>query len=227
MWHLPSQQCAPLDLTSLRHQRDVHTEPPDGTLVPTSRLAGHLITCTRPLQRQDSPADFNIRRLDPLTCGMRAAATAASIGSRAPQRQLMRTRPASITVIAWILILLGGISLVTTALMIDKIMIDNPAARELISKSPIPVPVQYAMTYVGLLIMLVTGVAMLKGQNWGRWLYVVGTTVGFLIGIITSPLKEAMIPGFVFFVVVSFFLFRPKANKYFSDTESAHDTQSA
>jgi len=31
--------------------------------------------------------------------------------------------------------------------------------------------------------------------------------VGFLIGIITSPLKEAMIPGFVFFVVVSFSCF--------------------
>ena len=142
----------------------------------------------------------------------------------------MRTRPTSITVIAWILILMGGISLVTMTLMIDKIdkvMIDNPAARELISKSAISVPVQYAMTYVGLLIMLVSGVAMLKGQNWGRWLYVVGTAVGFLIGIITSPLKEAMIPGFVVFVVVTFFLFRPKANEYFSDTESAHDTQSA
>lgn len=151
---------------------------------------------------------------------------AAGIGSRTPQRQLMRTRPTSITVIAWILILLGGISLVTTTLMIDKVM-DNPAARELISKSLIPVPVQYAVTYVGLLIMLVSGVAMLKGKNWGRWLYVVGTAVGFLIGIITSPLKEAMIPGFVVFVVVTFFLFRPKANEYFSDTESAHDTQSA
>ena len=134
----------------------------------------------------------------------------------------MRTRPTSITVVAWILILMGGISLVTTTLMIDKIdkvMIDNPAARELISKSPIPVPVQYAMTYVGLLIMLVSGIAILKGQNWGRWLYVVGTAVGFLIGIIASPLKEAMISGFVVFVVVTFFLFRPKANAYFSDTE--------
>jgi hypothetical protein len=138
----------------------------------------------------------------------------------------MRTRPTSITVIAWILILMGGISLITTTLMIDKVM-DNPAARELISKNPIPVPVQYAVTYVGLLIMLVSGVAMLKGQNWGRWLYVVGTAVGFLIGIITSPLKEAMIPGFVVFVVLTFFLFRPKANNYFSDAESAHDTQSA
>jgi hypothetical protein len=144
----------------------------------------------------------------------------------------MRTRPASITVIAWILILMGGISLVTMTLMInsgmiDKVMIDNPAARELIGKSPIPISVQYAISYVGFLIMIVSGVAMLKGQNWGRWLYVVGTALGFLFGIMTSPLKEMMIPGFVVFVVVTFFLFRPKANNYFSGTESAHDTQSA
>jgi len=145
---------------------------------------------------------------------------------RAPWRQPMRTRPTSITVIAWILILMGGISLVTTTLMINPVM-NNPAIRELMSKSPVPVPVQYAMTYVALLVMLVSGVAMLKGQNWGRWLYVVGTALSFLIGIVTSPLKGAMIPGFVVFVMVTFFLFRPKANTYFSDQESAHDTQSA
>jgi hypothetical protein len=138
----------------------------------------------------------------------------------------MRTRPTSITVIAWILIAMGGISVITTTLMIDTVM-NDPAARELLNKSPVPIPVQYAMTYVGLLAMLVSGVAMLKGQNWGRWLYVVGTALGFLIGILTSPIKEAMIPGFVVFVVVTFFLFRPKANQYFSDQESAHDTQSA
>ena len=138
----------------------------------------------------------------------------------------MRTRPTSITVIAWILILMGGISLVTTTLMINPVM-NNPAIRELMSKSPVPVPVQYAMTYVALLVMLVSGVAMLKGQNWGRWLYVVGTALSFLIGIVTSPLKGAMIPGFVVFVMVTFFLFRPKANTYFSDRGSAHDTQSA
>ena len=138
----------------------------------------------------------------------------------------MRTRLTSITVIAWILILMGGISLVTTTLMINPVM-NNPAISELMSKSPVPVPVQYAMTYVALLVMLVSGIAILKGQNWGRWLYVVGTALGFLIGIITSPLKSAMIPGFVVFVVVAFFLFRSKANKYFADQESAHDTQSA
>ena len=139
----------------------------------------------------------------------------------------MRTRPTSITVVAWILILMGGISLVTTTLVMNSAMINNPAVQDLMSKSPIPVPVQYAMTYVALLVMLVSGIAILKGQNWGRWLYVVGTALGFLIGIITSPLKSAMIPGFVVFVVVAFFLFRSKANKYFADQESAHDTQSA
>ena len=133
----------------------------------------------------------------------------------------MRKRPTSITVVAWILILMGGISLISTTLTIDTVM-NNPAARELMSKSAIPVQVQYAMTYVVLLVMLVAGVAILKGQNWGRWLYVIGTALGFLIGIMTSPLKEAMIPGFVVFVVVTFFLFRPNANKYFSDQESAH-----
>ena len=144
----------------------------------------------------------------------------------------MRTRPTSITVVAWILILMGGISLITMTLMIstgmiDKFTVDNPAARELMNKSPIPVPIQYALTYVTLLIKLVSGVAILKGQNWGRWLYVVGTAAGLLIGIVTSPLKGVMIPGLVLFVVVTVFLFLPNANQYFSDQESAHDTQSA
>src|SRR5262245_33240900 len=127
------------------------------------------------------------------------------------------TRPTSVTVAARIVLLMGGISMGTMTLVITSGMIDDPAARELISKSPSPVPVQYAITYIGLLIMLVCGVAMLKGQNWGRWLYVVGTAAGFLIGVITSPLKQAMIPGFVVFVVLTFFLFRPQANRYFSN----------
>src|SRR5262245_48865316 len=114
----------------------------------------------------------------------------------------MSARPKSVTVIAWILIAMGGISLIA-----PTVMIDNPDTRALMSKSPVPVPVQYAMTYVGLLIMVASGIAMLKRRNWGRWLYVVGTAVGFLIGMLTSPMKEAMSPGFVIFVVVTFFLF--------------------
>ena len=126
----------------------------------------------------------------------------------------MKKRPTSISVIAWIYIVLGGISLITTTLMIN-----NPMARDLMSKSPIPIPVQYALSYVGLLIMIVSGVAMLKGCNWARFLYVIWSIIGFLVGFTTSPMKAAMIPGFVVFLVVAFFLFRPKANAFFSPVE--------
>ncbi len=126
----------------------------------------------------------------------------------------MKKRPTSITVIAWILIAMGGISLITSA-----IMINNPVARDLMSKSPIPIPVQYVMSYVGLLIMIVSGVAMLKGFNWARFLYAIWIVIGFVVGIATSPMKAAMIPGLVVFGVSAFILFRPKASAFFSTLE--------
>jgi hypothetical protein len=132
----------------------------------------------------------------------------------------MKIRPTSITVISWILIVLAGISLITSTLMLN-----NPTAKELMARSPLPPSVQYVLMYLGLLVMITSGVAMLKGQNWARLLYVIWSAVGFLIGVVTSPLKMATIPGFVVYLIVVFFLFRPKANQYFgrevqSDTES-------
>jgi len=122
----------------------------------------------------------------------------------------MTKRPTSITVISWILIVTGGISLITTTAMIN-----NPAVQDMMAKNPIPIPVQYAMSYIGLLVMIVSGVAMLKGMNWARYLYVIWNLVGFVIGIATSPMKAAMIPSLVVFLVIAFFLFRPKATAFF------------
>ena len=132
----------------------------------------------------------------------------------------MKIRPTSITVISWILIVLAAISLITSTLMLN-----NPTAKELMARSPLPASVQYALMYLGLLVMITSGVAMLKGQNWARLLYVIWSAAGFLIAVVTSPLKMAMIPGFVVYLIVVFFLFRPKANQYFvrevqSDAES-------
>jgi hypothetical protein len=80
----------------------------------------------------------------------------------------MMKRPTSVSVIAWILIVMSGISMITST-----ISLNNPMARELMAKSPLPIPLQFAMLYAGLLITLVSGIAMLKGQNWARFLYVV------------------------------------------------------
>ncbi len=99
-------------------------------------------------------------------------------------------------------------------------------AKELMSRSIMPISIQYLMIYVGLLIMIVCGIAMLKGQNWARLLYVIWSIIGFVIGIATSPMKAAMIPGIVIFLIAVFFLFRAKANVYFAGTEVQSGTES-
>ncbi len=132
----------------------------------------------------------------------------------------MKARPTSITVISWILIAMGAISLAA-----NTAMINNPKVHELMGKNPIPIPVQHVISYIGLLIMIVSGIAMLKGRNWARYLYVVWSLIGLVIGIVTSPMKAMMIPGLVIFAVIAFFLFRPRATEYFSPAEPSDDAQ--
>lgn len=132
----------------------------------------------------------------------------------------MKTRPTSITIISWILIVVGATSLITTTAALN-----NPMAKELMARSPIPLPVQYATLYVGLLVMIISGVAMLKALNWGRLLYVIWSAAGFVISFATSPMKIAIIPGFLLYLVVVFFLFRPKANQFFAGTYTQNGAQ--
>jgi hypothetical protein len=122
----------------------------------------------------------------------------------------MPKRPTSIAVIAWILIVVAGISLITTTFTLN-----NPTVKELMSRSVIPVQLQFAMMYSGLLVQVVSGIALLKGKNWARLLYTIWTAVALAIGLATSPMKTAMVPGVVLFVVIVVFLFLPKANAYF------------
>ncbi len=125
----------------------------------------------------------------------------------------MRKRPTSITIIAWILIVAGGILLLTSS-----VNLNNPIVKGIMAKNPIPISVQYMIMYVGLLISIVSGIGLLKKQNWARFLYVVWNTIGSLITLFTSPMKTALIPGLIFFIVIVIFLFRPGTNQYFSKT---------
>lgn len=132
----------------------------------------------------------------------------------------MRKRPTSITVIAWFLIVSLGFSLLVVTAMINNAMV-----RESMNKSPIPIPVHYAIIYIGGLLTLSSGVAMLKQHNWARYLYVIAASGGVVFVIITSPTIQAMIPSIAIFIGFTFFLFRPKANEYFSNPEPTSDAQ--
>lgn len=128
----------------------------------------------------------------------------------------MRKRPTSVSVIAWILIIKSGMSLI-----MGTVILNNPKGKEIIAKSLLSVPLLYTILYVGILITIVSGIGMLKGKNWARILYVVWSVINFSISFATSPMKPIFIPGVVLFGVITFFLFRPKANDYFSSTEAA------
>lgn len=126
----------------------------------------------------------------------------------------MQKRPRSITVIAWILIIVAGISLLKTS----TISLNNPVLREVMGRSPIPVSLQYIIMYSGMFIYLISGFAMLKGKDWARSLYVIWSVISLVIGIATTTMKSGMIPGVLGFLIITFFLFRPRANEYFETT---------
>src|SRR5262245_24588897 len=117
----------------------------------------------------------------------------------------MLKRPTSVSVIAWILIVISGIALISLTVRLNGPAFNSPMAKELIEKSPLPISVQYALAYMHPLVNLIAGNSMLYGRNWARLLYVVSGVIGFVIGIVTSPVKILMIPGFVIFAVITFF----------------------
>lgn len=128
----------------------------------------------------------------------------------------MEKRPTSITIIAWLIIVMGVITLITTS-----IALINPEMREqseeLMKQSNAPVMVQYILMYMGLGVSFVSGIAMLNAKNWGRVLYVVWNAFSLIYGFITSPVKMGLLPSVIFTLVIVFFLFREPANKYFAE----------
>ena len=123
----------------------------------------------------------------------------------------MKVRPKSITIISWFLIITSGISIIPMVLNYN-----NPEIIKIAQLSVIPLMVQYVITAIGLIVIVSSAVLMLKNKNIGRILYVGWTFVSLFIGLFNSPVKTMMIPGLVLFLIITFFLFRPKANEYFS-----------
>ena len=124
---------------------------------------------------------------------------------------IMPPRPTAVTVISWILIILSAFSLIATLATLG-----NPALLELLAKSPIPIPIQYAMSIASAAVTMSCAVAMLRGVGWARLLYVVSSTISLTIGFATSPFKASMIPATVVLAIFTALLYRPKSNAFFS-----------
>jgi hypothetical protein len=118
----------------------------------------------------------------------------------AREENAMLKWPTSVSVVCWIIIATSGLSLVSITRALSNPMVKEIAAK-VMSQDPIPIPLQYLMLYGGLLIKAISGLAMLRGKNWGRLLFVSWSIFGFITGFATSPMKMGMIPGLVLFIV--------------------------
>jgi hypothetical protein len=132
--------------------------------------------------------------------------------SRAKGRTPMTYRPISITIIGWILIVLGTLGLLDS---IIATMVTNPSTDEILAQSPIPIPIQHAMSIAGSVVTLVSGYFLLRGRNWARYLYVVWSAIGMVVALLTTRMKIMLIPGAIIFFVIAFFLFHPTSNAFF------------
>ena len=123
----------------------------------------------------------------------------------------MNTRPKSVTIISWVLLVMSVISIFSTSLTYN-----NPEVVEIMSLSTIPITLQYIMITLGLTITIISAIGMLNCKNWARFLYVGWSMIGFVISLLTSPVIAMLIPGIIVFMIITFFLFSSKANIYFN-----------
>ena len=122
----------------------------------------------------------------------------------------MKERPRSITIIGWFLIVLPSLAFLSEALIWIYFKHRNSIEGLLI-----PNGTQIALLCVSVLINVICGIFILKGRTWARILYVVQAVINLANDFVFHPLASDVLALLVFLVIV-FFLFRPKVNEYFS-----------
>jgi hypothetical protein len=120
----------------------------------------------------------------------------------------MNKRPRSITIISWILIVFGSIALLTGLLP----NVNITAAQRIAEFNG------HWYVHLSRLVMVLSGVFMLYGFNWARWLLVVWLAFHVIIGILHSSFQ--LLVHSLLLVVVVLFLFRPAASAYFRATKA-------
>jgi hypothetical protein len=116
----------------------------------------------------------------------------------------MTKRPNSITIISWVFIVFGGISFLYSLLPLA----DSAAVQRIAER-----PFEFWLIPVVRILALLSGVFMLYGYNWARWLLAVWVVYHVILSIMHSPLE--LLVHSLLFAVVLYFIFRPQATEYF------------
>jgi len=122
----------------------------------------------------------------------------------------MAKRPISLTIVAWIVVILGAISLIG-AVAIGML----PNGAETVAKMHMSMNAYRLLGLVGAVVSFVCAYGILKGLPWSRVLYLLWSVIGLVIGFYTTPQKALLLVNLVILIVFAFFLFRENANDWF------------
>ena len=121
----------------------------------------------------------------------------------------MNKRPHSITVISWLFITFGSIAfLISLIPYVDVFATPRLAYFK-----------AHWMVHVARIAGVVSGVFMLYGFNWARWLLVVWIVFHLILSVLHSTV-QVVVHGLLFALVL-YLIFRPQASAYFRGTNTA------
>lgn len=122
----------------------------------------------------------------------------------------MEKRPTSMTVIGVLLIifaLFGAFGVIAAG--------SNPIMTQALAQIHMSLAVYQAYGALGIVISLACAYGIMKGQPWGRVLYLVWGILGLVVGLFISPMKAALVLSLVFLVIICGFLWTNTANDWF------------
>src|SRR5262249_11195640 len=122
----------------------------------------------------------------------------------AAHSKVMKKRPLMVSILSGLLIAAGAIGLVyhLTDFKMSK-------------------PVQSELVWISFvrLLAIVSGIFMLLGRNWARWLAL--AWIAFHVAISFFHSTEQVVVHSLLFVLFAYFLFRPEVRAYFNPREAA------
>ena len=113
-------------------------------------------------------------------------------------------RPLSITIISWLFMILGSIALLSALLPLS-----GANTAQLLAEFK-----THWMVYLARLAAVVSGLFMLRGHNWARWLLVVWIAFHIVLSVLHSWLQ--LLIHVLVFSVILFFLFRRRSSEFFA-----------
>ena len=126
---------------------------------------------------------------------------------------MLKSRPFSVSLVCLYLLISG-----TYYLIMSFAYLKQPATQTAMQQIALPYPIQVAMLYINLIVMVVTAIFMFEEANWARWVYLGWGFINIDYTLyIQTDWQNCMIEIAVY-LVSAIILVVPNANRYFSST---------